>query len=247
MQTAKRLIRGIDEISENNRILVCFPFAGGGASVYNSWKKSFADIVNVCPVQLPGREDRILEKPYKNMEQLVADVVSELCNWCNKKIYLLGHSMGGKIAYETAKKIEEKKKKVEMLIVSGSRVPHIPEPNPIYHLPDSRFISSLEKFEGIPESILENRELLAFFLPMLRADFEMNETYYTKKTICLNCPIIAMGGSLDEEANEEEISLWQKYTSGKFEYRIFEGGHFFIKQREKEVMHFVKEKIGYCN
>lgn len=247
MQTVKRLVRGIDEACENNRVLVCLPFAGGGASAYNNWKKILADLIHVCPVQLPGREDRIMEKPYKDMERLVEDIVKELCNACDRKIYLLGHSMGGKIAYETAKKMQEKGRIIEMLIVSGSRVPHIPEPNPIYHLPDDEFISAIKRFNGMPQEILENRVLLDFFLPILRADFEMDEVYYTQNAVCLNCPILGIGGSLDAEANEEDISLWREYTNNRFDYKIFEGGHFFIKQSEKEVIHFVKEKIGCCD
>lgn len=94
---------------------------------------------------------------------------------------------------------------------------------------------------------MENRVLLDFFLPMLRVNFEMDEVYYTQNAVCLNCPILAIGGSLDAEADEEDISLWREYTNNRFEYKIFEGGHFFIKQSEKEVMHFVKEKIGRCD
>lgn len=243
MRVSKTLIRGTEELNEKDKILVCFPFAGGGASAYNGWKKNLDDIVGVCPVQLPGREDRIMEHPYQDMEQLIEDVVAELGKVEDEKIYLMGHSMGGKIAYEVAKKLEEKEKPVEMLMVSGSRVPHIPESNPIYHLPDSQFISELKRFEGMPEEIMENKELMNFFLPMLRADFEMDETYYTQDTVSLKCPIVALGGSLDAEANEEDISMWKDYTTGTFEYKIFEGGHFFIKQQEKEVMDFVREKI----
>lgn len=243
MQNAKCLVREINKTNITEKVMVCFPFAGGGASSYNSWRKELEGAINVCPVQLPGREDRIMEEPYKDIEKLVYDITEELNGFRDKQLYLFGHSMGAKIAYEVAKKLEGNGRKVKLLIVSGSRVPHIPEQNPIYNLQDSEFIVALKRFGGMPKKILENRELLKFFLPMLRADFEMDEIYYTKNAVKLKCPILAIGGSLDKEANEDEISAWKQYASSKFEYKMFEGGHFFIKQHEKEVLDAVRERI----
>lgn len=246
MQTSKRLIRGVDEqtkLNEIRKILICFPYAGGGASAYNSWKSVLENDITVCPVQLPGREERIMDEPYRDMEQLVKALIVELWEISRDKIYLFGHSMGGKIAYEVAKGLEERGRKVEMLIVSGSRPPHIPEPNPIFHLPDEEFILALKKFQGMPDEILEDRDLLNFFLPMLRADFEMDESYVTKTPVCLKCPIVALGGSRDPEATEKEVSMWKDYTCDVFEYRMFEGSHFFIKERQAEVIDFMKKNI----
>lgn len=243
MQNAKYLVREINKTNIARKVLVCFPFAGGGASSYNSWRKELEDVINICPIQLPGREDRIMEEPYKDMEKLVHDVTEELNGFCDKQLYLFGHSMGAKIAYEVAKKLEENGGKVKLLIVSGSRVPHIPEPRPIYNLPDSEFMVALRRFEGMPKEILKNQELFKFFLPMLRADFEMDEIYYTKNAVKLKCPILAIGGRLDKEANENEISAWKQYAGSKFEYKMFEGGHFFIKQHEREVLDAVRARI----
>lgn len=76
--------------------------------------------------------------------------------------------------------------RAKYLFISGSRIPSIPEPKPIYHLPDEAFKRELGRFEGTPKEILENQELLDFFLPMLRADFTMDETYYDKAGVVLH-------------------------------------------------------------
>lgn len=122
------------------------------------------------------------------------------------------------------------------LFISGSRVPSIPEPNPIYHLPDEAFKRELGRFEGTPKEILENQELLDFFLPMLRADFTMDETYYDKAGVVLHTPISAFGGEKDDEADESAILEWGKYTDNDFNYRIFPGGHFYLRDCEDEVI-----------
>ena len=110
------------------------------------------------------------------MEMLVCDITEELKK-LNKRLVLFGHSMGGKIAYEVAKKLEDEGCGAELLIVSGSRVPNVPEPNPVYQLSDEAFLDAIKRFNGMPKEITENRDIMNFFLPMLRADFELDEKY----------------------------------------------------------------------
>lgn len=62
-----KLVKNYNQIRPDRATLFCFPFAGGGASAYNSWVQKMKDKVTVCPIQLPGREERIMEKPYNNM------------------------------------------------------------------------------------------------------------------------------------------------------------------------------------
>lgn len=90
---------------------------------------------------------------------------------------------------------------------------------------------------------MENEELLDFFLPMLRADFTMDETYQTKELKKMECPLVALGGIRDYEADEEMISGWSAYTNGSFESRMFPGGHFFIRESEEAVLEYIKDKI----
>lgn len=171
---------------------------------------------------------------------LVMEFCNDLEEAVRKVVYgpyaLWGHSMGGKISYELEKRLEAAGYTAKCLFISGSRVPSIPEPNPIYHLPDEAFKRELGRFEGTPKEILENQELLDFFLPMLRADFTMDETYYDKAGVVLHTPISAFGGEKDDEADESAILEWGKYTDNDFNYRIFPGGHFYLRDCEDEVI-----------
>jgi medium-chain acyl-[acyl-carrier-protein] hydrolase len=183
-----RLIKNLEQIRSEKPVLFCFPFAGGGASAYSGWIKSLADEITVCPVQLPGREERITEKPYTDIEELLADLAEMIRPALKNKVVFWGHSMGAKIAFALEKRLETENLGADQLIVSGSRVPCIPEPHPIYHLPDAQFITELGRFEGTPKEILANEALFHFFLPMLRADFTMDETYYSEAAVVLNVP-----------------------------------------------------------
>ena len=70
----QRLLKNGENINSQNITLFCFPFAGGGASAYNSWVQKMKDTITVCPIQLPGREERIMEKPYHNMTDMLDEL-----------------------------------------------------------------------------------------------------------------------------------------------------------------------------
>ncbi|NEZ47261.1 thioesterase [Clostridium niameyense] len=237
-----KLIKDLDTVKETDSIMYCFPYAGAGASTFRNWNKALNSILKVCPIQLPGREERILEKPYLDMEKL-ADDIAQLILHTSNKFFLFGHSMGTKIAYEVEKRLEAKGRITELLIVSGGRVPHISEPHPIYNLPDKEFEEGLIRFDGMPKEIIKNRQLFQFFLPIIRADFILDESYNSTNTKPLKCPILSLGGNEDKDGNLEEIKKWAYYTENDFNYRIFKGKHFFIKQQEKEVLMEIKKKI----
>mgnify|MGYP000778555058 CR=1 FL=1 len=190
----QRLLKNGENINSQDITLFCFPFAGGGASTYTSWIKKLKDKITVCPIQLPGREERIMEKPYTDMSELLRDLTDEIVIAIKGKYVLWGHSMGGKIAYELEKYLENKGYQAQCIFASGCRIPNIPEPNPIYHLKDEAFKRELERFGGTPKKVLENKELLDFFLPMLRADFTLADTYCDNSMTVLHSPIVAFGG-----------------------------------------------------
>ena len=129
------------------------------------------------------------------------------------------------------------------MIVSASRPPHIPEEDPIHLLDEEAFKREICKYNGIPDEIINHKEFLDFFLPMLRADFKMDETWYTKELVKLSCSITALGGIYDQEADQEDINGWKEYTDREFNCFMYEGGHFFIKDREVEVIKTIKELI----
>ncbi len=174
MRQTKELIKGLEHIEREDIVFLCFPHAGGGASFYNSWKGCFEDNIKLCPIQLPGREDRFAEEPIKSVDIVTDEVVRSLMNIDNKLV-LFGHSMGTKMLYEVEKELEKRGRASELVIVSACAPPHMPDKFPISHLPDDQFILELMKYNGIPQSMAQQKEVLDLFLPMLRSDFIMGE------------------------------------------------------------------------
>jgi medium-chain acyl-[acyl-carrier-protein] hydrolase len=81
--------------------LFCLPYAGGGASVYRAWAGLLPAEIELCVIQLPGREQRIGEPAYTSMPDLVAALAEQLAPWAADLPYaLFGHSLGALVAYE---------------------------------------------------------------------------------------------------------------------------------------------------
>lgn len=97
-------ISGKQEIAKLN--LLCFPYAGAGASVYYRWKEYFGNKVMIYAIQLPGRENRISEPMYASVDEIMPDLLEAVGEIVKEKFILFGHSMGAKIAYELEKRLE---------------------------------------------------------------------------------------------------------------------------------------------
>jgi surfactin synthase thioesterase subunit len=238
----------VNNPSESDKLRIfCFPYAGGGASVFRTWKNYFDQKTGIYPVQLPGRENRIGEKPFSDMDLLVSELADELLRYMDRPFILFGHSIGARIAFEFARKLRSISARCpECLIVAGSRSPEIPEPKPLHHLDNENFINELKRFSGTPEAVLENKELMDLFVPVLRADFAIDETWKFRDEKPFAFPVYVFGGTRDREADYEELCKWSNHTTDKFFIEMLEGGHFFINdQRElllKQILEIVDKK-----
>ncbi len=159
--------------------LICFPYAGGGTTSYSAWLDALPRQIEVCPVKLPGREDRLFDPPHTDLEELLVALASDLESTVGQSFAFFGHSMGAMIAYELTRYLRRQDMPLPvMLLVSGHRAPHLPDRRMhISHLPNDQFITQLSHMNGTPAAVVQHRELMEMLLPALRADFTLCETY----------------------------------------------------------------------
>jgi medium-chain acyl-[acyl-carrier-protein] hydrolase len=217
--------------------LFCFPYAGGGASIYRNWQESFPTPIEVCPVQLPGREGRLREPLFTDITTLVEATAQALHPYFDKPFAFFGHSMGALISNELAHLLRKEEAVAPThLFVSGHRAPRFKSREAItYNLPDDDFIEELHRLNGTPRQVLEHSDLMSIILPLLRADFEVCGTYSYSHKQPLECPITAFGGMSDNELPREKIAAWRDYTSGPFSMRMLPGDHFFIHTAQPDI------------
>ena len=221
--------------SQTSCRLFCFPYAGGGASIFRTWPEKLQPDIDICAIQLPGREDRFRESPFDELSALVDALADVLYPFMDVPFAFFGHSLGSLISFELARWLRRQKAPCPLqLFVSGSRAPQIPNPDPpIHQLPDKEFIEEVRRFNGTPKAVLEHTEMMKVFLPLLRSDMRLYETYLYDHEAPLDCPISAFGGLEDEEVSREELTAWGAQTRGGFNAHMFPGDHFFLNRNAR--------------
>lgn len=209
--------------------LFCFPYSGGGATSFRGWADAMPSL-EVCAVQAPGRETRMREPAFVRIEPLVAEIVKAMRPMLDKPFALFGHSLGSFVAFETARALRrEGLPAPKHLIVSGCPAPQVHDvKSPIHDLEDARLVDALRRYQGTPDEVLQNDELMNLLLPILRADFTIYETYAAKDEPPLDVPLTALGGLEDDHASRAELDAWRAQTTKSFVLRMFPGGHFFV-------------------
>lgn len=209
--------------------LFCFGYAGGGASIFNSWPGEFGPDVDVVPVQLPGREDRTLEPPHRRLGTLIEDLYRAIAPHLDRPFAFYGHSMGALVSFELARRLRADGAPLPYrLFPAAFRAPHLPNPNiRIFHMPDEVLKAVLSK-EGTPEEILRDAAFMSNVLPTLRADFEVCETYEHVSQPPLPVPISVLGGAEDVRVKPALLEGWAEHTDAGFDLTILPGSHFFL-------------------
>ncbi len=217
--------------------LFCFSHAGGGASSFRNWQSFFPSHIEVCPVQLPGRENRFMEPFITNMDELIDKMWFHISGVLDCPFAFFGHSLGGLIAYELAKKVEcENKISLLRLFISAASAPDNIDTRQMFHqLPNDRFIHHLRKYGGMPEQLLQDIEAMDVFLPRLRADFTLFETYLNRAPFSVNAPIVVFGGNEDYLVGLKNLQAWEKYTKASFTLQLFPGDHFYLQKLSQEL------------
>ncbi len=248
MSTATRSSSVVDFEKPGPRVrvrLFCFPYAGGGASVFRNWGSALPAEIHLCPVHIPGRGNRFTEPSHTRAEALVESLAEELEPYMDIPYAFFGHSMGAMVGFELTRRLRDLERRLpEQLLVSGRRAPQFPsDKRPLHSLPEEEFQEELRNLNGTPDEILQHPELMELFAPILRADFELCETYRYVQGAPLDIPISAFGGLEDPDVTREHLTGWKEQTRGPFRLRMFPGGHFFLHGARQSLVHAVAEDV----
>jgi medium-chain acyl-[acyl-carrier-protein] hydrolase len=211
-------------------LLFCLPYAGGSASVYRDWVLMAPEFLHICPVELPGR-GRLIREPFSRSLNVLAKMISEeISDYADRPYAIFGHSMGALLAYEVAAQLESAgRPRPFRVFLSGTLPPFLTrDKRMVSDLPDASFLHYLRELQGTPDAILDNQDLMQFFLPILRSDFCLCEEYEAPEPHLLQAPVIALSGEQDQGTSEADMLQWKRVTMGTFESRRYPGGHFFF-------------------
>ena len=242
MQPTPWLIRQADPARRLR--LFCFPYSGGNAVSFASWQRELDPAIEVCAVQLPGRGARFREKPCTSFAALVealADVIRQQDEDEDRLPFVFfGHSLGSLVAFELARHCRRHGLPMPAhLFASGCNSPPFKSKNRarrLHELPDDELIDALRDFNGTPQEILENRELMGLVLPAIRGDFALGADYHYQPEAPLDIPITVLTGREDKHVQADGLEGWKHETTRECRLHCFDGDHFFIGAERDAVL-----------
>jgi len=225
--------------------LFLFAHAGGGASTYRDWSRLASRGVDVLMVQLPGREQRIFDPPYRSMSALVEAVTTEIAALADCPVAFFGHSLGALVAFEVARAMSPRlQAAVEHLFVSAVAAPHRRSRAPNRLVSNRMLLSEVARLGGTPAAVLDNQEMHGLALAALRADLAVFRSYRYRSAPPLSIPITALGGRHDPQVTVADLSAWKHQTRRSFAVELFDGGHFYLQDARPKVMKTILDALS---
>ncbi len=224
--------------------LFCFPISGVGASIFHRWPSRIGDI-EVCPVQLPGRENRLREKSYETIEQFVSEAAEALVLYFDRPYGLFGHCLGARLAYALTVELEERGYELpNRLYVSSCLAPHRGGCFGPYlpGMDDTQLMSGLLRTARARGLDQPTPELLAMSLQILRTDVQMSFRYKPLGPQHLSTPITTIAWLDDHDVRPEEMDEWRDY--GPVRYHVILGDEFRFLTAPSELLAIIEQDFG---
>ncbi|GHA94605.1 thioesterase II family protein [Streptomyces termitum] len=224
-------------------ILFCVPFAGGGAEAFEGWHEALAPVAEVRVAELPGRGARFGRPLIDSMPALVSELAEQCEDLSQGPFALLGYSFGSYAAYALSLHLAERGRVPRRLFVGGSRAPFLPPRDRFRHLmPDAELIAELRALGGTDPEVLASEQLMAMYLPVLRADFKVVETY-EGGTEPAPCPLTVFGARRDAFVPTEDLAAWTRLGDAAGEVRVYDGDHFVIRSERSRICRAVRADL----
>jgi surfactin synthase thioesterase subunit len=202
--------------------IFCFPYAGTGASAFSAWPAALGD-AEVCPLQFPGRENRLAEPHYGSYENLAAGLAEALRPRLDRPFALFGQCAGALPAFETTVRLAELGlPQPDCLFVSGQAAPHDDSRDPMLAMPEARLRAELESVVR-SRGIEPRPDMIDVGLAVLLRDLNAAREYRRMEPVVVRCPIVVLHWQDDDEVSLDQLQGWCQY-SDSVSFRVVGGG-----------------------
>lgn len=206
--------------------VIAFPYACGSLDSYSELSK--VEGIDLIEYELPGRRSRISES-FDNLKIIMNEAVT-MINF-NKPYIIFGHSMGGYIANEFCKYVEDNNLPTPYkLIISGQAPIQYEDARQInVNISKGDIKEYMSLLGGTPDEVLKNDELLNFYSEIFYQDILFIRKYKKENVSkVITSKLEVWYGQEDKQVSEEKVKKWIEYAESSCIFKKFNGEHFFI-------------------
>lgn len=234
--------------SGHSRLLACFHHAGAGASSFAGWPVRTEIDADLAFVQLKGREDRCAERLDDTLPALAYQIADELLRAGHRDLVLLGHSMGGTIAWWVASALWQYHGRRCRLVISA-QAPEMPAEIQSWHPSDLR--AWYAKLGEPWPAVLDHPEMRELLTSTLGCDIAwMQQEFRRGLPGPLPLEVHGLCWESDPLVRSQDMMGWQYLTTGPFSLHTLQGGHLELCARPEPALALLRrllnEEPGYA-
>lgn len=201
--------------------------------------------IEVCAVQLPGREARFGEPFITDINDLLPPLVHAASDLFDLPLHLFGYSLGAGIAHKFATYCDTFYPNVRIVSLTACASSAAPEHRLCSStMNDEQFMDYIMGLGGLPDEVAANPGLRAIALRTLRSDFTLSESINLADSDPVSLPTLAIGGDADPSVPVSGLQAWSSKTTGNCFHQVFPGDHFFVRQNLPKVMNSLRDFIA---
>ena len=226
--------------------LYIFPHAGGSAGSYVPFSRAFSTNMRRIAVQYPGRPGRHDVPDITSIPALADDIYKMFApkNVPDARVAFFGHSMGGLVAFEVARKFEAVGKPIAALFLSASPAPGHGGYEYLHQSSDDELLKMVTDVTGTNSQFI-GEQFGATILGTLR-NYGAITNYSCPPGTTVSCPIYAYAAADDTVVNYESVLAWSDFTTSEFAVRVLPGKHFYVTENVGELVEDIEHRIAQC-
>jgi medium-chain acyl-[acyl-carrier-protein] hydrolase len=227
-------------VVEFMRRIFLISYAGGSSLAYRTWPQMLPECnASLAPLELPGHGRRADEALCSNVPELVSDLISQIRNAASQGDFLIfGHSFGALLAYEVAVAVQDfGLPPARALIISGANPPHRLKLKMRHQLSNEEFLAYVKRYGGVDERLMKDSVAMAFFIKMLRADYQALECHDWRFKVKVSAPISVICSEDDLAVERAFLDEWSQYTENRMSLTsLGNEGHLYLSTKRDQLI-----------